>query len=575
MRHSPSWGLVLAPAMWRIHETYAIRGFVKFTRYGLLSIWAPKQPSRSCRGAVRRCYPLRYAGVTRLGTRRRTRARVAFVMLGFALLVTAWIGGTQPFGAPDEASHYVRALTITNGHILGRKGDYTAPVSLTPAQRAWANRDTRAVAVPARLRPPNMSCIDGKRILSGSCLVQTVSGNYPPLPFVLPAAGLAVAHDTSTAIWVVRAASALPSVVFLLLAVALLWDGTGWSLLGLFVAVSPMVLWVSSILNPSGMQITACLAFAAAAIRIARAPAEAPPWTWLSFAVSGAAAILAGPIGLEFVLLELALFAALLGRPGLRKMRSARGRPLLLVAAVALVAAGVVALIYTRIAGFAATFRISPIGHGLHEGLLQLSPVLRGAVGIFGALTVFLPLAANWIWWLVVLGLVAAAIWLGNRRERMVIGGVVVVALAFPVLFYAWIDRFTGFGLQAREVLPPLMLIPLVTGEVVNRHRFQVAQRRWAQPALGGAIALIAAFQAYAWWYDARIVAGAPSTIRFYAYAKWTPPGGWLPWIGFAVFGTAAMLVFASTEWLRGFTPHAVRSAVSRSRPEERLPARR
>jgi hypothetical protein len=471
-------------------------------------------------------------------------------MLGGALLMVAWIAATLPFTAPDEAWHYLRALSIANGQILGPKVDYTY-VRLPPAEQAWTNRDTRAVLVPARLTPPNVVCIDFKRDVSGSCLEETTSGNYPPLPYLLPAVGLSVSPDTSTAIWVVRAASALPALAFLLLAVALLWNGTGWSLLGLLAATSPMVFFASSIMNPSGMQIAASLAFAAALIRIARAPVRATRWIWLACAASGVVAILAGPIGLEFTILEVVMFAGLLGRPGLRELRDMPERRALRLSSLALLAAGLVALIYSRIAGFAPTLRISPLGHGLHEGIVQLPSVLEGAVGIFGSLTIFLPLAAYWLWWLLVLALVAAAIWLGDRRERAVTVAVTLLALMFPILFYAWIGRFTGFPLQGREVLPPLMLIPLVAGEVVSRNSSRIDDRQTARAVLGVAIALVAVFQAYAWWFDARVVAGAPGTIRFYAHATWSPPMGWLPWIAAAGLGTAALLGFAAAEGRR------------------------
>lgn len=475
-------------------------------------------------------------------------------MLGDALLVVAWIAVTLPFTAPDEGWHYLRALSITNGRILGPKVDYTY-VRLPSAEQAWTNQHTRAVLVPARLNPLNLPCIDGKRNVTGSCLEETTSGNYPPLPYLLPAVVLSVSHDASTAIWDVRAASALPSLAFLLLAVMLLWNGTGWSLLGLLAATSPMVFFASSIMNPSGLQITACLAFAAALFRIARAPAKARRWTLLACAASGVVAILAAPIGLGFAILELAVFVALLGRPGLRELRQATEQWTLRLSGLALLVAGLVALIYSRIAGFAPTLRISPLGPGLHAGIVQLPSVLQGAVGIFGSLTIFLPLSAYWLWWLLVLTVVAAAIWLGCRRERAVTMAVTVLALVFLVLFEAWIDRFTGFPLQGREVLPVLMLIPLVAGEVVSRNSSRIEHRWSASTVLGVAIGLVAVFQAYAWWCDARIVAGAPGTIRFYAHASWSPPMGWLPWIAAAGVGTVALLGFAAAEGLRGLRP--------------------
>ena len=135
---------------------------------------------------------------------------------------------------------------------------------------------------------------------------------------------------------------------------------------------------------------------------------------------------------------------------------------------------------------------------------------------------------------------------------------VTVLSLAFPILFEAWVDRFTGFPLQGREILPALMFIPLTAGEVISRHMSSRTEARSARLALGGLLALVAAFQAYAWWYDARFVAGAPGTIRFYAHAIWRPPMGWLPWVGLAGLGILLLLVFASTEGFGG--PRAARS---------------
>ena len=57
-----------------------------------------------------------------------------------------------------------------------------------------------------------------------------------------------------------------------------------------------MVLFTSSIMNTSGIQIASSLAFACAAIRISRDPTHVPKWVWIAFGLSGAVAILTGPI---------------------------------------------------------------------------------------------------------------------------------------------------------------------------------------------------------------------------------------------------------------------------------------
>ena len=480
------------------------------------------------------------------------RVRLAALLVGVVLLLVAWIAATAPFAAPDEADHYIHALNISQGQFLGPKVRYTG-YPLTPQEEAWTNRNNRAVLVPAPLTPPNINCIQGHPDLAGSCFEDDDTGNYPPLSYLLPAAGIAVSHHTTTALWLARAANAVQSLAFLLLAIVLLWNGTGWSVLGLLAAVTPMVFFTSTVVNPSGLQITAGLAFTAAVLRITRDPPGAPRWTWVGLAVSGAAAILAGPIGLELAIMVLVLFAALLGRQGLEQLRAISGRWPVRIAALTLVTGAVLALVYSYVGGFGApTFRISPIGEGLHQGLIVMKPVLKGAVGIFASLTIFLPLAAYWIWWLMVLGVVGGALWLGDRRQVLVTSLVTILALAFPLLFYAWVERFTGFPLQGREVIPALALIPLVAGEVVSRHSPALADRRFAQPALGGVIALIAAFQAYAWWHAAHSGAAASGTFWFFSHAAWSPPAGWFVWFLSAALGTVALLAFASSEGFAG-----------------------
>jgi Predicted membrane protein (DUF2142) len=472
--------------------------------------------------------------------------------LSLALMVLAWMAATLPFAAPDEASHYDRALGLSQNQILGPRVSYTPNPGLTTTELAFLNHDTRAISVPARLMPPNVTCISRKPNL-GRCVVATPNGNFPPLAYALPALALKMSHDVNTALWLTRAASSLQSIAFLLLAAALLWSGSSWSVLGLLAAVTPMVFFTASVMNSSGIEIASCLAFSAAVLRISRDPISAPRWVWLAFALAGATAILAGPIGLVFVIADLLLFAGLLGRRQLYVLVPRRAARL---SALSLLGAALLAVVYSRLAGFSGTFEVSPLWLGLREGAHQLWLVLQGAVGNFASLTLPMPLGADWLWWILVIALLAGSLWLGSPRERLVVGSSAVLAFGFPVLFYAWVDRHTGFGLQGREVLPALMLIPLVAGEVIFRHHSAMAHARSTHVVLGGAIALVALFQGYAWWLSARVAAGAPHTIRFYAHATWRPPSGWAPWIAAAVVGTLTMLAFAVSETLHPAVAH-------------------
>jgi hypothetical protein len=75
-----------------------------------------------------------------------------------------------------------------------------------------------------------------------------------------------------------------------------------------------------------------------------------------------------------------------------------------------------------------------------------------------------------------------------------------------------------------------------------------MAGRRSAQLALSAAIAVVALFHAYAWWFSARAAAGAPGAIRFYAHATSKPVLGWTPWIVLAGVACVALMAFAAAQ---------------------------
>jgi hypothetical protein len=462
---------------------------------------------------------------------------VALVGAAFAMLMLAWVMSTRPFVAPDEASHYLRALSIADGTLLGPRVPYDNP-GLTPAARAWTNHDTRIVVVSARRSPPNVTCVGGMPDVHG-CLEQTPTGDYQPLPYLLPAVALKAANDATTGLWLARIGSALPTLAFIVLAFALLWDGAAWSWVGLMLALTPMVLFVGSVINPNGLEIASALAFAAGTVRVSRAPASRPVWVWVALVLSGVTAVLTWQVGPVFVALSLAVGAALLPSWDRRTLADLR-RPLSITVG-ALVVAIAVFLAYGLSSGLLhSTIRFGSSGSDLNAGFGQLSPVLRDAVGTFGLLSVKLPTLAYWLWWGATIVLVAAALSTGSKRQRAVLIAVTAVALMFPVLFYIWSYRFSGFGLQGRYVLPMLILVPLVAGEVLLRNL--ASRRRPARSVACGVIAFTAAFQVVAWWVNARASAGTDAAVRFYDGALWTPPLGWGLWIALVLVG-ALLLV--------------------------------
>ena len=69
-----------------------------------------------------------------------------------------------------------------------------------------------------------------------------------------------------------------------------------------------------------------------------------------------------------------------------------------------------------------------------------------------------------------------------------------------------------------------------------------------ARLATGGAIAVIAVLQGYAWWVSAAAAAGGIGHgLDPFTHPLSSPPLGWAPWIIAAVAGTGALLGLAVT----------------------------
>ncbi len=484
--------------------------------------------------------------------RRRART-VILIILAYALLTGAWMMSSRPFTGPDETAHYLRALTITNGHLTGPRAPNTLISVQGPISRlgqTFEAHNSRAVRVPAGLSPPGARCENGALDVAGSCLEGTYTGNYQPLPYLLPALALDVSSHVHAASWLARLGSALPAVLLLGLALGLLFDGTLWSLLGPALAITPMVVFLASILNPGGVEVAACAAFLAALLRLTRTePPAGGPVVWVAAAISGVVAILSWQLGFAFVAFDLLAAAGLvLARlPGAPLAVGLR-RPMLGLLG-ALAAALVLYVIYAASAGGPpTTVALNRVGD-LHAAINQLRPVFDEAVGTFGSLTVALPAVARYVWWVLVVGLALAALVRGAPRERVVLIGTAALAVLFPVLFDALVYRHTGFGLQARYVLPVLMMGPLVAGEIIRERAPRTVLGRGPGLFLAAGVTVVALLQLVAWWVNAAAAAGRSRTSFFPHDAVWSPPLGWGPWLALAVIGCLLLAVGA---WIAG-----------------------
>jgi hypothetical protein len=458
------------------------------------------------------------------------------LLAGYALLLLAWLMSNPPFRSPDEIAHYLRAAGISEGRIVGKDARFQAPalnvLGLTPRQQRTFDAYSRRVDVAPVLAP--FPCRAGR-----PCRTVTYVGNYQPLPYLLPAVAMRAGDSPAAGNRLARAGAAAGALGFLALAAALLWGAGPRSLLGLTAAVTPMVLFTGAVVNPAGLEIAAGLAMTAAVLRVHRHGGDAPGRVWAALGLSGAATALAWQLGPVFMAFNFLLLLALLGPGGLRTVRETRPGPAM-AALAALVAGGAGYLAWRGTAGGdRVVVSVDPLGRSLDRGVEQLGNSFEGVVGVFGVFSdLELPLVWHLAWAVGALAVVALGLRAAGRRERAVLAAAILVALAFPVLFFGAIYRHTGFLMQGRYILPLVLIVPLLAGEALARSRRRAAwdgALRWL-PALFGLVQLAA------WWVNAHAAAvGTGGPWWFLGGDDFTPPLGWLVWTLVAAAGAAAV----------------------------------
>ncbi|PZS22304.1 MAG: hypothetical protein DLM61_26205 [Pseudonocardiales bacterium] len=469
-------------------------------------------------------------------------------MAGYALLAFAWAMSNPPFAAPDESAHYLRALGVANGEVVGRPTSYRNRAE-RPEQEAIDRQLAREVSVPGGLLPNGYECFTPQTATaSAAChnslahnpaktVAVTVLGTYPPLPYLLPALTIRSAHEPGTANRIGRITELSVRVGLLAAAVWLLWSGSALSLLGLVLALTPMVIFTAASMGGSGLEIMSAICFAAAMLRLARSEQPAPA-VWALTGAGGVTLTLSRSLGPAWVVLDLALLIALVGWRGLGTRMLTR--PLASGLALAsITVAALISLVWAAVYAPTVSIGFGPLRESLSAGGRQFGQVLKESVGVFGYLDLNLPTGAYAVWAAMTLALLASGLIVAGRRERMVVLAAVGTAIALPVLYYAAVARH-GIGLQARHMLPMLVVLPLLAGELTRHHRARLSSR--AATVLRCLPPAAAAVQLLAWYVNARRAAvGSAGPWAFLGHAQSQPPAGWELWLIQATLATVLL----------------------------------
>ena len=423
----------------------------------------------------------------------------AFVAVGVA--IASWSLATPPGAAPDEPSQVIQATALVRGQF-DQPEHHSQPGNLATVQvPTWAVG--LGVVPDCFVFHPEISagCAPALTNDSRQATGQTQFSNYPPLYFAL--VGLpSLAFDGVKGVLSMRFASVVLNGALLALGLYLLarYHPRRLPLVGALVALSPMVLFITSVVNASGLETTA--GFAAwcggvCVVELDEVPRMLAALTALSFAVL----VLTRPISPLYAVVVIGVLALLAGRRrivALSRDRSVRLAGLAVVGAV--VVAGVLLGIggTPSLLGFPHKPRLSTSGEIAFTLRLTGQRLLQ-CIGDFGWLDTPAPAFTLAVWSTAVAALVGFAITVSSSCRRA-LPVLVVAVLAMPVLFESPKIDAIGPYWQGRYWLPLLVGVPLVAATAwKGGHHRRAWSSTWSVAGViaGGAVLVAAQVAAF------------------------------------------------------------------------------
>ncbi|WP_449385559.1 DUF2142 domain-containing protein [Cellulomonas soli] len=486
---------------------------------------------------------------------RRVRRRAfwgAFTVLW--VLAATWALASPLLSGPDENAHVVKAAAVARGELGGRSSADNPGSGLVDVPDFYRATMTYPIcfafkpeATPDCVTPLPEGDAAQVEVESTTWMVRNNPVYYAVvgLPTLLPP-GEAVLYLMR----IVSAALCAAVLAWGFREVAGLARGS-LPLLGLTAALTPMVVYLTSTVNPSALEISAALTLWVSLLALVRDP-DPDRLRSRAAGIAVVAVLLANSRGTSpFYVGLIALTVAAIGPWSgvVQVLRDRRSWPWLGATVVGTVAS----LAWTASAG------TLEAGGAEHPELGFLSTALRTltdtgdflvvSIGRFGWLDTSMPVLAVVVLCALVGALPVLAFALAQGRDRFALPLVLLVAIAVPVVVHAWQARSVGYIWTARYSLPLTVGVLAVAGFVARDARGALTEetgRRLLRAivpwlAVGQLVGFVTNLRRYA--------VGASGSWRDLLGGAWAPPVSAGLLLAVQVLALAAGTVLAMRGW--------------------------
>lgn len=466
--------------------------------------------------------------------------------VGFFVLFATWAIATPPFAAPDEQYHVSRASGVARGQLIPPGNDrYGGGAGAVIEARGLAAAAAQWRCLQFHLGQ-NGTCAGPTSSDASEIWVFSGAAKYAPAYYAVVGWPTLLVFD-DTAVYLMRLVSAAWCAAMLAaaLAIALRFDRHRWLGVGVLLAVTPQVAFLSGTINPNSVEIAGAVLTWTAGLAIAATRTAAPTSWFRWFAVGATSMMLMRQLSPFWLVGILAACAILAGRPRLRELRRSRRMYRWMLPPLV---GTFLQLLWTYGVGTddvpVGARADAPTGFTLPEVLSRQPDRWVQYVGNFGSLDIPLPgvLATTWL-----------ALWLGLAylalrrraalRARWALGLVLLGVLVVPIMLEWPLTHRLGFFWQGRYALPIAVGVPLLAATVL-------ASRRPARDLPRGAVPLVLVATAFVgMWSFVRTFMRYSSSYRVHSiFGPWQPP---VPFLVLALGALGAMALLGSLVGLR------------------------
>jgi hypothetical protein len=370
--------------------------------------------------------------------------------------------------SPDEPAHVVRAASLVRGQVLPPDGDWGSDVEVPYLYHLVNAYPTCYMFDPTA---SGVCDIPADRPLDEPTDSATMAGKYNPLYYAV--VGLPTFLPPGDGVlYLMRIISAglCAFLVALGLRAMAQTPAPAWAVLGAAGALTPMVVFLSSTVNPAAVEIAAAFALWCQLLTLLRYPDPAQTTARMAW-VAVSATVLLNARGLSLLYGAVIVGVAVLAAPFARVRDVLRTRgtwPSFGVIGVAGLAAAVWLLVSRSLATGAGVEHPELTVLGVARTTLMSTPAyLTNMVGQFGWMDTDLDPAVLMAF--AAAGglsvLLAAAV--GRRRDRLLLAALALATIGLPVLIHASQARSLGIIWQGRYILPVAVGLPVLAGYIL------------------------------------------------------------------------------------------------------------